>query len=37
MQKLDLVTVTETPDGETVQVVLTPTTHHDDPDEPPEP
>jgi hypothetical protein len=35
MQKIDFVVVTETPDGETVQVTLTPTTHHDDPDEPP--
>jgi hypothetical protein len=36
MQKLDFVTVTETAEGETVQVTLTPTTHHDDPDEPPD-
>lgn len=36
MQKLDFLVVTETADGETVQVTLTPTSHHDDPDEPPE-
>jgi hypothetical protein len=36
MQKLDFLVVTENADGETVQVTLTPTTHHDDPDEPPE-
>jgi hypothetical protein len=36
MQKLDFLVVTESADGETIQVTLTPTTHHDDPDEPPD-
>jgi hypothetical protein len=36
MQKLDFLVVTETPDGETIQVTLTPTTHHDEPEDPDE-
>lgn len=36
MQKLDFLTVIETPDGETIQVTLTPTTHNDTPVDPDE-
>lgn len=36
MQKLDFLTVTEDSEGETVQVTLTPTTHHDEPEDPDE-